>query len=76
MKAFKILLKVDKEDNKWGYEAKGEIQIGEVAFPYKNDEIELKKGDVVYFQDDYAKKLSIDGKEFISTNPTNLVALK
>jgi co-chaperonin GroES (HSP10) len=76
MKAYKILLKVNKEENKWDYEAKGAVQIGEVAFPYKNDDVDLKKGDIVYFQDDYSHKLNIDGKEFISTNPTNLICLK
>ena len=76
MKAYKILLTVNKEENKWAYEKKGEVELGEVAFPYKNDEIELKKGDKVYFQDDYPKKLTIDGKEFISTNPTNLICQK
>lgn len=81
MKAFKILLRLKEEENKWGTRPLDEIQVGEVmaAFKFKNsaDEIEeLKKGDTVYFQDEYAKKLVIDGKELISTNPTNLICQK
>lgn len=76
MKAFKIILKEIKSENIWNYEEVGKVRLGEVAFPYKNEEIDLKKGDVVYFMDDYIKKFSIEGKEYISTNPTNLVIQK
>ncbi len=79
MKTYKILLKLNKEDNKWeGATPKGIVQVGEVvsSFKFKNsaDEIEeLKKGDIVHFQDDYPHKVIINDKEFISTSPTNLI---
>lgn len=76
MKAYKILLKESKEENKWGVETKDQVRIGEVAYAFKAEDIDLKKGDIVYFQDDYAKKLTIDGKEFISTNPSALICQK
>ena len=77
MKAFKIILRETKEENKWpGYIPKGGIKVGEVVFPFKNEEMDLKKGDIVYFQDDYLKELILDGKEYVSTNPANLICQK
>lgn len=76
IKVFKILLKELKEENKWGYEEKGGVKVGEVVFPFKGEDFELKKGDIVYFQDDYPKKFILDGKEHISTNPQNLICQK
>lgn len=77
MKAFKIILKEIKEESKWGdYQDKGVVQTGEVMFPFKAEDVELKKGDIVYFQDDYIKRFTLEGKEYISTNPTNLICLK
>lgn len=76
MKAFKIILKEEKVENKWGVDLKGQVKVGEVMFDYKNEDVELKKGDVVYFQDDYERKFTLNGKEYISTNPTNLICLK
>lgn len=77
MKVFKILLKEIKQpQNKWNYREKGVIQSGEIAFSFKNEELDLKKGDIVYFQDDYIKKFSLEGKEYISTNPANLICQK
>ena len=79
MKAFKILLKEIKQENKWGYTEKGIVRKGVVVLPYKNEEIELKKGDIIYFQDDYVKEFNepdICKDDIISTNPTNLVCQK
>ena len=80
MQAFKIILKVDKVINDYGYEDKSAIRTGTVAFPveFKHNEtiMELNKGDVIYFQDEFARELFIDGEEYLSTNPANLVIKK
>lgn len=76
MKAFKIILTDKTEKNKWHYEEQNKVRVGEVMFPYKNDEIELKKGDVVYFLDDHPREFNLDGQDYISTNPTNLICQK
>lgn len=76
MKAFKILLKEIKEENIWGTNDKEEARKGEVVFDYKNEEIELKKGAIVYYDHDYVKNISVEGKQYLSINPTNLVCQK
>jgi co-chaperonin GroES (HSP10) len=80
MKAFKLLLKEPEKDD-WGYEKKGEAKTAEVMFDFKfktdTDEIvEVKKGDIVMYHDDYPKKINIDGVEYISPSVNNLVCLK
>ena len=80
-RAFKIVLKEIKEENKWGYDDKLQAQVGELVYPFtfkgEDDKlVELKKGDVVLFKDDYPKKFEIEGKEYISTNPNSLICQK
>lgn len=76
IKAYKILLKEIKEENPWGYEATGQVKVGQVMYDFKSEDVELKKNDIVYFQDDYVKKLTLDGEQLLSTNPTNLICQK
>lgn len=74
MKAFKILMKEEKQEDKWGVAPK--VRIGKLAFDYKNEELDLKKGATIYFAGDYAKEITIDGVDYISTNPTDLICQK
>ena len=74
MRAFKILLKEETKKDSWGEMPK--TRIGKLAFDYKNEELDLKKGAVLYFEGDFIKEVSIDGEEYISINPTNLLCQK
>jgi len=75
MRAFKILVKELKQDNAWGYQDKDEVKHGEIAFDYKgklDDEIvELKKGDVIYYQ--YGTNAKIDGEEYVLISLNSIV---
>lgn len=73
MKVFKILIKEQKVENKWNYEDNSGVRTGKVAFDFKNDEMELKKGDTVWFQDDYARKVLLKEEEYISTDPNKII---
>ena len=74
MIAFKILLKEKKQEDKWGVAPK--VRIGTLAFDYKNEELDLKKGAIIYFAGDYIKEITIDGEDYISTNHTDLICQK
>lgn len=70
----KLLLSPIKTENKWGYEDKEEVKKGTIVFPFKNDEVELSKGDEVYYQ--YGTPAKIDGKEYVLVRDGDLICKK
>lgn len=72
MKAFKIILKEEKD--KWEQPLKP--RLGTLMFDYKNDELDLKKGAKLYFMGDYVKEFNLEGIDYISINPTDLICQK
>ena len=78
MKCFKILLREIKQENQWDYHDKDEVKKGEVVFDFKgklDDEwVELKKGDIIYYQ--YGNPAKIDGGEYVLISLNSLVCLK
>lgn len=74
MKSFKIIIKEQTKKNEWGMMPK--TRIGKLTFDYKNEELDLKKGAILYFEGDYIKEVNIDGEDYISINPTNLICQK
>lgn len=71
MKVFKLLLKSNKQENNWNYEDKDEVKSGVVAFPFKGEEHELKKGAEIYYQ--YGQNIKIKGEEYILVNESNII---
>lgn len=75
MRAFKILLKEIKQENEWDYEDKDEVKLGEVAFDFKGkldeEDLELKKGDQVYYQ--YGTKAKLEGETYVLISTNSLV---
>ncbi len=45
-------------------------------FDYKNEELDLKKGATIYFMGEYVKEINVEGEDYISINPTDLVCQK
>ena len=79
MKLFnsKILLLEIKPKQKEGaiiFEDKDEVKLGEVALNFKGEDIELKKGDKVYYQ--YGSKGVIEGTEYIIVREGDLICQK
>ena len=75
MKAFKLILKEVKQEDKWGYSEKDAVKKGLVAFPFKgkldDEEVEFKKDDEIYYQ--YGTPAKLDGEDYILVSLTSLV---
>lgn len=78
MRAFKLLLKEVKQENKWDYEPKDEIKLGKVAITFTgmvdDNPVEFKKGDEIYYQ--HGTKATLDGEDYILVSLTSIVCLK
>ncbi len=80
MKPFmnKLILRPVKTENKWDYEDKDEVKLGELAYPFKgkiDDEIvEIDEKEQVFYQ--YGTKVKIDGEEFELVSVSNLILQK
>lgn len=74
----KLLVIPIKEENSWGYEDKEEVKHGELAFDWKGEvaeeKIELKKGEILYYQ--YPYNVKLEGVEYNLVSPSNLICLK
>lgn len=75
MRAFKLILKEIKQEDKWGVENKDAVKLGEIAFDFKgklDDEVvEFKKGEQIYYQ--YGNPATLDSEEYVLVNLSSLV---
>ena len=79
MKLFnsKILLIEIKPKRKEGeiiFEDKDEVKLGKVAFSFEGENVELKKGDEIYYQ--YGNPAKIEGVEYVLVSENSLVCQK
>ena len=79
MKLFnsKILLIEIKPKRKEGeiiFEDKDEVKLGKVALNFKGENVELKKGDEVYYQ--YGTPAKIEGVEYVVISENSLICQK
>lgn len=78
MRIFKLLLKEIKTETEWDYEDKEAVKSGEVAYDFKGkvDEelIELKKGDIIYYQ--YGTKVKLDNEDLVLVSLSSIVCQK
>lgn len=71
----KLLITEIKQETVWeGYEDKEAAKVGKVAFDFKGEDLEIKKGTEVYYQ--YGNKTKIDGTEFIIVSERDVLCQK
>lgn len=71
----KLLVKEIKQETEWvGYEDKEAAKLGTVSFDFKGEDIEVKKGDKIYYQ--YGNTVKIDGGEYQLISERDILCLK
>lgn len=64
-----------KQETQWeGYEDKEAAKLGKVAFDFKGEDLEVKKGDEIYYQ--YGNKTKIEDKDYSIVSERDVLCLK